>query len=396
MSKEWPRVRLGEVLERREPSVQVDAAENYQFAGVFSFGRGVFRGQARLGNQFSYRRLSRLQTGDFTYPKLMAWEGAFGVVPPECDGCYVSPEFPVFAPRSDRIASDFLGFYFRIPSVWEVVSGGSTGTNVRRRRLHPDDFLRAEIPLPPMAEQRRVVARIEELVAQINEARILRRQATEQAGALLVSHSRVQFDPPHCAEWQKMRIADACEAMIDYRGRTPPISESGIPHVTSANIKEGKINWHTPKFVTEATYAEFMTRGIPRPQDVLFTMEAPLGEVGVVPDNRKFSLAQRVILLRPKAAVLIGEFLARALSSPNVRDAIFSKATATTVSGIASKRLKEVHVPVPPLLEQRRIVTELDALQSEVDALKRLQAETAVEIAALLPAVLDRAFKGEL
>jgi type I restriction enzyme S subunit len=139
-----------------------------------------------------------------------------------------------------------------------------------------------------------------------------------------------------------------------------------------------------------------MTRGIPQPQDVLFTMEAPLAEVGVVPDARKFSLAQRVILLRPKSSILIGDFLAHALSSPAVREDIFSKAPATTVRGIASKRLKEVHVPVPSIPEQRRIVAELDALQAVADRLKALQAETAAELDALLPSILDRAFKGEL
>jgi type I restriction enzyme S subunit len=58
--------------------------------------------------------------------------------------------------------------------------------------------------------------------------------------------------------------------------------------------------------------------------------------------------------------------------------------------------LRKVPIPLPPLGEQRRIVAELDALQAEVDALKRLQAETATELDALLPAILDRAFKGEL
>ena len=59
-------------------------------------------------------------------------------------------------------------------------------------------------------------------------------------------------------------------------------------------------------------------------------------------------------------------------------------------------RIKSITVPVPPLPEQRRIVAELNALLEEVDALKRLQAETAAELDALLPAILDRAFKGEL
>jgi len=88
----------------------------------------------------------------------MAWEGAFGVVPSECEGCYVSPEFPVFEVDTSRLAPEFLGFYFQNPSVWETASGRSTGTNVRRRRLNPAEFLEHEIPLPPLAEQRWVLA----------------------------------------------------------------------------------------------------------------------------------------------------------------------------------------------------------------------------------------------
>jgi len=59
-------------------------------------------------------------------------------------------------------------------------------------------------------------------------------------------------------------------------------------------------------------------------------------------------------------------------------------------------RIKGIHVPVPPLSDQRRIVAELDAVQARVDALKKIQTETAFELEALLPSILDKAFKGEL
>ena len=102
---------------------------------------------------FAYPRLTRLKTGNFVYPKLMAWEGAFGVVTPECDGCVVSTEFPVFKVVEDRVLPEVLDTYFRTPSVWPAIAGASTGTNVRRRRLNPSDFLDYKIPLPSMAVQ---------------------------------------------------------------------------------------------------------------------------------------------------------------------------------------------------------------------------------------------------
>jgi type I restriction enzyme S subunit len=96
----------------------------------------------------------------------MAWEGALGIVPSECDGCVVSTEFPVFEVNEDRVLPEVLDIYFRTPTVWPELSGASTGTNVRRRRLNPVDFLNYRMPLPSRALQeglRKVKAEVDEL-----------------------------------------------------------------------------------------------------------------------------------------------------------------------------------------------------------------------------------------
>lgn len=144
---------MHELVMQKGHDVQVKADQAYHFAGVYSFGRGVFRGQLKSGMDFAYKQLGQLKAGDFVYPKLMAWEGALGVVPNECDGLYVSPEFPIFEVKEDRVLPETLDVYFRTPSVWPQVAGESTGTNVRRRRLNPKDFLAYKISLPSMQSQ---------------------------------------------------------------------------------------------------------------------------------------------------------------------------------------------------------------------------------------------------
>ena len=142
------------------------ADETYQFAGVYCFGRGVFKSNRKSGMDFACPCLTRLRAGEFVYPKLMAWEGALGVVPPECDGCVVSTEFPVFEVNEDRVLPEVLDTYFRTPSIWPEIAGESTGTNVRRRRLNPQDFLNYEMPLPSRETQitlRKVRAEVDEL-----------------------------------------------------------------------------------------------------------------------------------------------------------------------------------------------------------------------------------------
>jgi type I restriction enzyme, S subunit len=163
-----PPTPMADLVRLREPDVDVRPEDSYQFAGVFSFGRGVFRAQVRTGLEFSYPRLTRLHEADFVYPKLMAWEGAFGVVPANCHGCVVSTEFPVFEIDQRRVLPEVVDTYYGTPSVWEKISGASPGTNVRRRRLNPKAFLRHAMPLPEMAAQLRlqVVKRKSDMILQ--------------------------------------------------------------------------------------------------------------------------------------------------------------------------------------------------------------------------------------
>lgn len=144
---------MADLLTLRQPDVCVDRLKRYQFAGVYSFGRGVFASISKFGSEFAYERLSTLRAGDFVYPKLMAWEGALGVVPPECDGLVVSPEFPVFNVNTDAVLPEVLDIYFRTPEVWPQIAEISGGTNVRRRRVQPSAFLNYEMPLPSMRTQ---------------------------------------------------------------------------------------------------------------------------------------------------------------------------------------------------------------------------------------------------
>lgn len=145
--------RMSELVCQRQPDVSVDGTVQYRFAGVYSFGRGVFPSVVKMGSEFSYERLSTVRAGDFTYPKLMAWEGALGIVPTECDGMVVSPEFPVFTVNTVAVLPEVLDIYFRTPDVWPELAGISGGTNARRRRLQPATFINYEMPVPSMAKQ---------------------------------------------------------------------------------------------------------------------------------------------------------------------------------------------------------------------------------------------------
>jgi type I restriction enzyme S subunit len=174
---------LFDLVSLREPNVLVKSDETYHFAGVYCFGKGVFRGQRKSGMEFAYPLLTRIRKGNFVYPKLMAWEGALGIVPSDCDGLFVSPEFPVFKLNEDRVLPEVLDVYFRTPSVWPFLAGASTGTNVRRRRLNPKDFLSYQMPLPPMSTQEKLA----NVKTNVDDLKKLHAETAAEFNALLPS-----------------------------------------------------------------------------------------------------------------------------------------------------------------------------------------------------------------
>ena len=174
---------MRELVKLRFPDITVRADETYQFAGVYCFGRGVFKGARKSGMDFAYPRLTRLRAGEFVYPKLMAWEGALGVVPSECEGCVVSTEFPVFEVNEDRVLPEVLDTYFRTPSVWPEIAGESTGTNVRRRRLNPQDFLDYQMPLPSRDTQ----MTLRKVRAEVDALKRLQAETAAELAALLAA-----------------------------------------------------------------------------------------------------------------------------------------------------------------------------------------------------------------
>lgn len=177
-------VHLGEVLRQVSDAHRVDAAKDYPNFGIYSFGRGLFRKPPISGTTTSARTLFRVRRGQFIYSRLFAFEGAYGLVSNEFDGSFVSNEYPTFKADTTQLIPEYLTLYFRAPAVWAVVARRAVGIGDRRRRVQPEQFLRQELPLPPLPEQRRIVAKLERIAAKVQEA--------------FDTHSRLEADSERC------------------------------------------------------------------------------------------------------------------------------------------------------------------------------------------------------
>jgi type I restriction enzyme S subunit len=169
------------------------------------------------------------------------------------------------------------------------------------------------------------------------------------------------------SEWQKLPLSECLEALIDYRGKTPTKTQSGIPLITAKIIKKGRIEKPT-EYVSFNDYESWMRRGIPIEGDVVMTTEAPLGEVAQIGKD-KIALAQRVITLRGKSGLLDSTYLLYLLQTEEMQEQLKSRATGTTVLGIKQSELRKIIVMLPPVRLQKNISFILSNIDKRIDLL---------------------------
>ena len=165
-------------------------------------------------------------------------------------------------------------------------------------------------------------------------------------------------------EWKSDILINLLDSLIDYRGKTPKKTPSGVPLVTAKIIKGGRI-LPFEEFIAEDDYDSWMVRGLPQPEDVVLTTEAPLGEVAQL-DNAKVALAQRVVTLRGKKGILDNTYLKYFLQSDIGQKRLSSRATGTTVTGIKQSELRKVLITYPDYDTQCRIAAILKSLDDKI------------------------------
>jgi len=381
------RIRLERIFTRVDRRVPVVETQSYRFVGVRSFAGGCFDAGEKLGSETRYSTLNAVVTGDFVYPKLMAWEGAFARVPEAFDGWVVSPEFCTFVIDTSTADPLYVDYFFRRPESWEEVAGRSIGTNVRRRRLYPDDFLAKEIRLPDIAEQRRIAARLErvlDVVKRLEEA-----QGRTSRNVLIPLFPLIVDLVLEEAPREPRRIGDLVDVVPEVMkpGELPGPAQAfvGLQHIESHT---GRRIGSLPLGSEKGDKRRFQSGDI-----VYGNLRPYLNKVWFADLDGVCSVDQRV--LRPRAGV-DGELLAYAIRSRSLLDQAIARTAALQLPRVRMRDFLEFEVPVvkspgdEPVRE--RLTRTLGWAQQLVD-LRATQKEKA---AALGVSVLNRAFSGRL
>ena len=378
----WPTIRVGDVVQQIERSTLVEPDFGYSLLGMRSQLGGPFFREMKNGNEISASSLNQVKAGDFIYGRLSAWQGSFGIIPEALDNCYVSNEFPIFSIDETRFSPRFLVLWFGLPETQRTVKAECFGSG--RTRYKEKYFLQNPVPSPPLDEQRRIVAKVETLAARIDEVKLLRQEIRTDAQAMLHGAFQKLIERAEYHPMAEVAPIVRRKVEVDLDGEYPELGVRSF----------GKGIFQKPTLVG----AELDWQKLYRIQEgdlVISNIKAWEGAIAVASrsDHGRVG-SHRYITCVPKKGIVTANFLCFYLLTKDGLEKVqeASPGSADRNRTLAMKRLEKIKVPVPDYDKQLWF----DNLQVKAASINQAQSGNQTELDALLPAVLDKAFRGEL
>jgi type I restriction enzyme S subunit len=400
MTEAWPMVPLREVLtERREvPSAEALAKGEIRIVAKIGFNDGKI--QLRNGGESKTGMILALP-GDLLISGINAAKGAIAMYGEEnTDPIAATIHYGAYVPKKDKVHVRYLWWLLRskiFRDLLERYVPGGIKTELKAKRLLP-----IPVPLPSLAEQRRIVAKIDELAAKIDEASTLRQRADKESEALTHSIARallskINQKTTQLEQWLHPTRDGIQTGPFGAQLSSAEFVGSGIPLLCIGNVQYSGLNLRRLKFVSPSK-AEQLSRYRVSEGDILFARMGTVGRCCIVPkEAHGWLINYHIIRVALDATRVEPRFIHWIIqASAEIEGYLKDHIRGATREGVNSKIVAALPCRVPPLPEQRRIVAELDAMQSKASRVKDIQAETTGELDALLPSILDKAFKGEL
>jgi type I restriction enzyme S subunit len=373
------------------------APDGIRLVQTGNVGEGVFkdRGEkARYVSDATFRRLrcTEIFEGDCLISRLPDPVGRSCILPDTGERMITAVDCTIVRFDRQQLIPAFFNFYSQSVDYIGAVKAETTGTT--RKRISRSKLGQVPVPVPSLLEQKRIVGILDEAFDGIATVKAIAERNLQNARALFESHLESVFSSDG-KDWVDTTIGEHIH-FIDYRGKTPKKTESGLRLITAKNVKMGYLQETPAEFIAPSGYDSWMTRGIPRMGDVLFTTEAPLANVAQLDIDEKVAFAQRIIIMQPDKRKLDSTFLKYLLLSRPMQQRIRAKGTGATVQGIKASLLRLIEISFPSeLAVQRRLVAQLDTLSAETQRIESIYQQKLAALEALKKSLLHQAFSGQ-
>lgn len=383
MKTPWPEMLIGEFLLPVRESITIRDDQGYIQITVSVHGRGVRLRQAVMGTAIKTKNQYVARAGRFIYSRIDARNGAIGIVPKDLDGAVVTGDFPTFDFDRGKVEPYFFEYMTKTASFEETCRIPSRGVT-NRKRLKEPEFLAIRVPLPPLPEQRRIVAKIDQIAARVEEAKRLAEQIDKEQTALLLR--RIEELSKNAPRAPMAEVAPIVRRQVAIQ------PDEWYPELGIRSF--GKGTFHKDPIKGSEVGGKRLYRI--EPGDLLFSnVFSWEGAIAVVqPGDKDRFGSHRFITSVPDIKRATAEFLCYWFLTEeglaDIRAASPGAAGRNKTLGI--KKLEAIEVPLPPIEKQH----EFGQLLKQVQLARSTHQQTATTLDHLMPALLDQAFRGEL
>jgi type I restriction enzyme, S subunit len=396
MPKDWPETTLGEVLTERQETPDPTEIDSGAIPIVSKIGFNDGKIELRRDGKTRTGMIS-IRPGDLVLSGINALKGAIAIYDRSAKAPIAATiHYSAYVPNEDRVDVQYLWWLLRSDYFHERLASflpGGIKSELKAKR-----FLPIPVPLPPLVEQRRIVERIEGLARRVEEARGLRWEAEYDTSDILGSEIIRIFSDGKTKEWKSYKLGDLVVEMCYGTSAKAHEQLYGIPVIRMGNIQDGRLDLRDLKYMYPSENE--LGKLILHFGDILInrTNSAELvGKCAVFDLPGDFLFASYIIRVRLNQEIANPFLIAQYINSPIGRSYMFNERKQMTgQANVNSKKLANLPISLPSLDEQHLIVAYLDTLQAQVEELRRFQAETQKELEAVMPSILNRAFKGEL
>ena len=375
-------VKLRDVAEQvRRPEVP-QPGTSYRQIGVRLWGEGAYQRKTIDGSETKYSALYEVHTGDIVVNKIWARNGSVSVITDDLDGSFGSSEFPTYAIDRSSLLPEWFYWFAKTRDLWaqcDKLSRGTSGQN----RLRPDRFLDVQLPLPPLDEQRRIVAwlnRLQELIEKRRE--VIAAIDTDLDILLLKAFERIIADAPY-------RLMSEVAPLV--RRRVTEIDpDASYPELGVRSFGRG--TFHKPAVQgSDITWQKLFR--VENGDLVFSNIKAWEGAFAVASevDHGRYG-SHRYLTCVPVTGIMTAQFLWYYLQSREgiEKVQVASPGSADRNRTLGQARLAAIDVPVPAIDEQHWF----NRLLVKAHGVRQIREGTAQNIDSLSSAMLREAFTG--
>jgi type I restriction enzyme S subunit len=397
----WAEVTLGDILEpiqTDDPTKEPNKKFLYVDIGsIDNQGHQIVEPKALFGRDAPSRARRRVRAGDILFSTVRPHLKNIAIVPASLDGEMTSTGICVLRPSQD-VQSGFIFRRVVSQSFIDAMTLASDGTMYPA--IADSDVFAAKIALPPAAEQRRIVAKLDALTARLTRARAELDRVITLGGRLRATAISSIFSKEKLEDWAILRFDDVIdEGLIGLIRSKLEQSLEGVPYIRMNHFNMRGL-WNEDALTCVQISPDELTRFELKAGDVLFNTRNsvelvgkvamwPIGKPGLVYNNN-------LLRLRFKPQI-IPEFAFWYMMSPYFRTLMETEKSATTsVAAIYQRSLNRAPIPVPSLSEQSSISLYLHSAFARADRLEAEVARSKKLLDRLETVILAKAFKGEL